>query len=43
MIEKILEFHCIVFECKDYEIVLRKDCNQNKVKLIQGLRLQNFQ
>lgn len=28
MIEKLLEFHCIVFDCNDYEIVLRKDCNQ---------------
>jgi len=27
MIEKILEFHCIVFDCNNYEIVLRKDCN----------------
>jgi len=27
MIEKILEFHCIVFDCNDYKSVLRKDCN----------------
>ena len=40
MIEKILEFHCIVFDCNNYEIVLRKGI-KNKLKLIQGLGLQN--
>lgn len=43
MIEKILEFHCIVLVCNDYEIVLRKGWNQKQMKLIQGLGLQNFQ
>jgi hypothetical protein len=43
MIEKILEFHCIVLVCDDYEIVLRKGCNQKQNELIQGVGLQNFQ
>lgn len=30
MIEKILEFHCIVLDCNDYEIVLINDCNQEQ-------------
>ena len=43
MIEKILEFHCIVLDCNDYEIVLRNDCNQKQNETEQGLGLQNFQ
>jgi hypothetical protein len=30
MIEKKLEFHCIVLDCNNYEIELINDCNQGQ-------------
>lgn len=42
MIEKILEFHCIVFDCNDYEIVLRKDCNQKQNETNSRFRITEF-
>ena len=39
MIEKILEFHCIVFDCNNYEIVLRKDCNQKQIETNSRFRI----
>ncbi|RPJ23789.1 MAG: hypothetical protein EHM25_10345 [Nitrosopumilales archaeon] len=42
MIEKILEFHCIVLDCNDYEIVLRKDCNQKQNETNSKFRITEF-
>ena len=42
MIEKILEFHCIVLDCNDYEIVLRNDCNQNQNETESRFRITEF-
>ena len=42
MIEKILEFHCIVFDCNDQEIVLRKDCNQKQNETNSRCRFTEF-
>ena len=39
MIKKILEFHCIVLDCNDYEIVLRKYCNQKQNETNSRLRI----
>jgi hypothetical protein len=42
MIEKILEFHCIVLDCNDYEIVLRNDCNQKQNETESRFRIKEF-
>ena len=42
MIEKILEFHCIVFDCNDQEIVFRKDCNQKQNETNSRFRITEF-
>ena len=42
MIEKILEFHCIVLVCNDYEIVLRKGCNQKQNETNSRCRITEF-
>jgi hypothetical protein len=42
MIEKILEFHCIVLDCNDYEIVLKKDCNEKQNETNSRLRITEF-
>ena len=42
MIEKILEFHCIVLDCNDYEIVLRNDCNQKQNETNSRFRITEF-
>ena len=42
MIEKLLEFHCIVLDCNDYEIVLRKDCNQKQNETNSRFRITEF-
>lgn len=42
MIKKILEFHCIVLDCNDYEIVLRKDCNQKQNETNSRFRITEF-
>jgi hypothetical protein len=41
MIEKILEFHCIVLDCNNYEIELINDCYQDKMKL-SHVRITEF-
>ena len=42
MIEKILEFHCIVFDCNDQEIDLRKYCNQKQNETNSRFRITEF-
>lgn len=42
MIEKILEFHCIALVCNDYEIVLRKGCNQKQNETNSRFRITEF-
>jgi len=42
MIEKILEFHCIVLDCNDYEIGLRNDCNQKQNETNSKFRITEF-
>jgi hypothetical protein len=43
MIEKILEFHCIVLDCNDYEIVLINDYNQKQNETNSRFRITEFQ